>query len=379
MVQANCVVSRSPSLRWLLVSFVAFSSLALGRCGNPSGPTPPPPPPVNELVVACPAGLTIENVPQLPAPVTYLPPTVTGGVEPTTVTCTHPSGGNFNGGTTDVVCTARDSASPQRQAQCIFSVTVKQSFSVGATRFLAFGDSITAGEVEYNVSGASVLDVEVSKAYPTLLRSMLTARYPQQSITLHNAGSPGQPASCPVGSSFCGVNDISQQVVSSQAQVLLLMQGVVDLAGGGGAAIDPMIEGLKFMIRDAKRRGVTRVFLGTLLPEKRGSRSYAMDYIVPANDEIRDLASREGVDLVDLYAGMVGKEATLIGNDGLHPTPEGYEVMATLFFEAIKSKLETVVTTSAGSQRVLRVSATDGANVEIGPQLFGPPVRIRQR
>ena len=258
-------------------------------------------------------------------------------------------------------------------------MTVKQSFNVGATKFLAFGDSITDGEVEYNDGVTSLLVVEKDKAYPTVLRDLLIARYAQQSIIVTNAGFSGEPAGCPALSSFCGANRISDVLDQAQPQVLLLLQGVVDLAGGGLAATNQMIDGLKFMIRDAKRRGVSHVLLGTLLPEKAGSRAYAIDYIVPANDEIRHLAAQENVTLVDVYAGMVGKEATLIGKDGLHPTPEGYQALAAIFFDAIKAKLETVVTSPAGTSRLLRTSGSGGANVEVGPQFLRPSIRVRQR
>lgn len=366
------------SLRWIFVSLVASTALTLAGCKGPNNPTPPPPP-VQELFVTCPAPVTIENAPVTPLPVTYTAPTVVGGVAPVGVTCTNPSGSNFNAGATDVVCTAADNSSPQRRASCVFTVTVKQSFSTGATRFLAFGDSITAGEVEYNDGVTSLLAVEPDKAYPTVLRNLLTARYAQQSITVTNAGFPGEPAGCPIGTSFCGANRISDLLDQTQPQVLLLLQGVVDLAGGGLGATGQMIDGLKFTIRDAKRRGVQHVFLGTLLPEKPGIRDYALEYIVPANDEIRQLAAQENVTLVDVYAAMVGKEATLIGKDGLHPTPEGYQALAGIFFDAIKAKLETVVTSATGATRALRISGSDRANVEVGPQFLRPSVRVRQR
>lgn len=369
---------RTLPLRWLLLSVLTASSLTFAHCANPAGPTPPPP--VDDLRVVCPVGVTVDNAPQIPLPVSYNAPTTTGGVAPIVVSCTHPSGSNFVSGTTDVQCTASDSATPQRQSSCVFSVSVKQSFATRATKFLAFGDSITAGEITDSTSAFRILEVVPEKAYPTVLRGLLAQRYPQESIIVQNAGSSGQPAACPAGSSYCGVNDISEQVVRNQPQVLLLLQGVVDLGTGDEAVIGPMVDGLKYIVRDAKRRGVEHVFLGTLLPAKSGFRSGAvLDLIIPANHEIRALAAAEGVYLVDVYAGMVGQEATLIGVDGLHPTPEGYKKIAEIFFDAIKARLETVVTTAGGPRRMLRTSATDGANVEIGSQPSRPPVRIRQR
>lgn len=330
--------------------------------------------------MTCPAGITVQNAPSATVPVIYPAPTVTGGVAPVTSSCTHPSGGEFNVGTTDVVCTTRDSAPSPRQTSCVFSVTVTQSFAVSATKFMTVGDSITEGEVQYNVGTTRMRAIETDKAYPTILRGLLTSRYPKQETIVHNVGRQGQPVVCPVGSSFCGMNTITEALAANRPQVVLLLQGVVDLSGdAGAAAIDPMVSGLRYMIREARGRGASHVFLGTLLPQKEGSRDYAIDYIDPANVEIRDLAAREGVYLVDVHAAIRGQEATLIGVDGLHPTPEGYVVIANTFFEAIKSRLETTVTTPAGVSRMLRVSSADGPDVEIGPQFFRPPVRTRDR
>ncbi len=374
-----------PLHRWLYLSLLTAACLSLGQCGSPTAP--PPPDPVADLHVICPVGVVIDNPPQIPTPVVYNAPTTTGGLAPTAVTCDRASGSDFGLGTTDVRCTANDSATPQRQASCVFSVTIRQNVAVSATKFLAFGDSITAGEVTTDFAGFGsrrVLEVQIDKAYPTLLRGMFAERYPQQQVSVTNAGSPGQPVICQPGETFCGVNDINDQLVGSQPQALLLLQGVVDLANQKQPGLDPMINGLKYMIRTARQRGVSDIFLGTLLPERQSdpgviNRSFAIDLIVPANDEIRALAAAEGVILVDVYAGMVGQEATLIGPDGLHPTAAGYKKIADIFFAAIKARLETVVPTSGGSRRLLRTSAPNGANIEVRPELRGPAVGIRQR
>lgn len=352
---------------------VLLLAAQLGCGKSPSGPTPPVP----VLALSCPANVVASNVPSVPAPVTYAAPIPSGGVAPINVTCSVPSGGNFEAGATAVTCTALDSASPQARATCGFTVTVTQTFEVSATRFLAFGDSITEGEVEYNDGVSSFLAIEPDKAYPTVLGKLMAERYSQQDIRVLNAGFRGEPASCTAGSTFCGANRISRAIEDSRPNVLLLLQGVVDLsAGRGEAAIAPMVDALKYMIRDARRRGVEHVFVGTLLPQKQGQRDWAMEYIEPANYEIRHLVAAEGVHLVDVHAGMLGQEATLIGKDGLHPTPEGYEKLAGIFFDAIRERLETVVTTPEGPQRVLQVLPLS-PHVEVGPQSHRPSVRIR--
>ena len=365
----------TPLLRGLVVALAAGGAI-LGQagCSNPTRPSPPPPTPA--LTLACPSAVVVGAAPEVPAPVTYPAPIPSGGTAPVSVKCSVPSGGAFAAGDTDVVCTATDSATPPHQASCVFTVSVRQEFTVEASRFLAFGDSITAGAVEYNDSVASILEIERDKAYPTVLRDLLAQRYPRQDISVLNAGYQGEPAGCALGASFCGASRISRVIDESRPHALLLLQGVIDLSEGGLSSVSQMLDGLKFMVRDARRRGVTHIFISTLLPQKPGSRAWAMDAIVPANARIRDLAVSEGVYLVDAYAGMVGQEAIFIGKDGLHPTPEGYQALARIFFEAIRDRLETVVTTPGGVQRTLDVSAA-GPHVEVGPQFRRPPVRLR--
>ena len=97
-------------------------------------------------------------------------------------------------------------------------------------------------------------------------------------------------------------------------------------------------------VSDAKRRGVPHVFISTLMPLKDGRLGGAKELVIPANDEIRFLAGQEGAYLVDAYAAMIPQVTTLIGGDGLHPTAEGYRVLAQTFFDEIKRRLETPAT-----------------------------------
>src|SRR5258706_14620649 len=103
-----------------------------------------------------------------------------------------------------------------------------------------------------------------------------------------------------------------------------------------------MIDALRTMVRIAQGRGI-RVFLATLTPERAGGfRAFAFDVIPAANDQIRQLAAAEGTTLVDLYAGFGGSPDPYIGFDGLHPNAAGYQKIAQLYFDAIRSKLEVV-------------------------------------
>ena len=58
-------------------------------------------------------------------------------------------------------------------------------------------------------------------------------------------------------------------------------------------------------------------------------------------------AMETDVAFVDVFAAFHGDATTLIGPDGLHPTADGYRVMAGAFFDSIKAALEIPVTSIA--------------------------------
>ena len=93
--------------------------------------------------------------------------------------------------------------------------------------------------------------------------------------------------------------------------------------------------------RKARGRGIV-VFLATLTPQRPGGRAgtLAPTLVATTNDRIRDLAVSEGAILVDVYQAFGGSPDPWIDADGLHPTAEGYKVMANTFFTAIRSRFE---------------------------------------
>ena len=83
-------------------------------------------------------------------------------------------------------------------------------------------------------------------------------------------------------------------------------------------------------------------FLATVPPEVSGGyRAGGAPYVAAYNDRLRALAASEGVTLVDVNAGFGASLTGLIAEDGLHPTQAGYTKMADIFFQVLKSTLET--------------------------------------
>ena len=110
--------------------------------------------------------------------------------------------------------------------------------TLDATRFLAFEDSITAGEVTVPmplpIDAPPLLTMIVvpSASYPSQLMPQLQSRYATQAtqIGMVNEGRPAESA-------VSGVPRLSQILANGNHQVRLLLHGYNDLLGSGEGAI----------------------------------------------------------------------------------------------------------------------------------------------
>jgi lysophospholipase L1-like esterase len=236
-----------------------------------------------------------------------------------------------------------------------------------ATRFVAYGDSITEGFVQ-RCPGNEPDDREPADtdrtdkdpipiapsprfgffleqgraqpsptAYPARLQELLEARYPSQTITVVNEGMGGEDIES-------GVSNLPRVLTANTPEVLLLQEGINTLNQKHKEGIPLVVESLRRMIQEARSRGIS-VFAGTLLPERPGgcrAYDYSEDFddIIEANVQIRRMVGTQGAVLVDLYEAFNGQTGRLIGEDGLHPSAAGYQRIAETFFDAIKSTLE---------------------------------------
>jgi lysophospholipase L1-like esterase len=351
-VRYSSELSARPETRWLLA--IVFGAAVAAGCGSPTAPSNPPAGPT----LSCPASQTVTSLTGVDQPVTFPLPTAGGGTPPIAVTCAPVSGSLFSVGTSKVTCTGIDA---RRQiGMCTFDVTVQGPPKLSATRFVAFGDSITEGKI----ADGTLLP---NNGYVGDLSSLLAARYLTQTTTVAERGCGGETAgpfppddtnipSCTTAAG--GVARLLSVLASDNPQVVLLLEGVNDLTLGGASAIPPLITALRSMIDESRVRGA-RVFLATLLPARatgtpspRGQ--VAMPLIPAANDQIRQLAASQGEVLVDLYQGFNGNPDPYIDTDGLHPNALGYQKIAELFFDAIRTNLET---TSAQRMRTSRSAA----------------------
>ena len=207
------------------------------------------------------------------------------------------------------------------------------------TRLMAFGDSFTAGEV---LDALSVRVVSDAKSYPTQLRTLLQARYVAQTVFVQNDGVPGEGL---IGSGGARSADTRSRYVAALAQehpdAVLLLEGVNDLPSSE-ISTDQIAGVLSQMVQEAYAANVKTVYLATEPPQIAGLLRAAGAARVPElNDRIRTVAVQQHATLVDLYSAMIGDVNNLINSDdGLHPYPAGYVVIAQTFFAAIKSNFE---------------------------------------
>ena len=202
----------------------------------------------------------------------------------------------FNIGTTTVTCVATDAKSITNS--CTFTVTLNAPPKIALERFLAFGDSMTWGENGSSTATAfdlaerlrPAVQLPFADTYPGALQTEMRARYTVQTPQVSNAGKPGEAVTdSTTFPRFVGFTS------SGQYSAVLLMQGANDLADRDSRIFPTVISGLRRMISDAKSRGM-RVFLATIPPENpAGFRALAWSLVPGFNDQIRLLASSEGV------------------------------------------------------------------------------------
>lgn len=347
--------TRPLSLRALLWCAVSLAAASCGRSG-PTGPGTGPPAVVPPAIV-CPADI-VDDVAQAPLALTYTAPVVTGGSAPVSTTCSMASGSTFPSGTSDVMCTATDAQA--RSAACVFHVDVVVTSTLKGTRVMAFGDSITWGEDGTGEAATGYrIRIMSPQNYPAVLQGLLQARYPSQaaSIVIDNEGLQGESAAA-------GESRLVSAMAANPPDVLLLLEGTNDVNAGTPA--DEIVQHLRADAARAQKFGVKLLLVGTLPPEVDGRfRAANPDGIEPVNDLIRTLLPQYGATVVDLYAAIAPQAALLIGDDGLHPTAQGYQLIASQFLTAIEAGFEAPPAAAAAQRRSASIAARplDGAGV----------------
>lgn len=249
-----------------------------------------------------------------------------------TITCTPASGELFPVGTTDVNCTIKDALN--RSASCSFAVTVTAAARLRLTRFMAFGDSLTAGEQVVPGGDDTETRANPDQAYPAVLARLLSARYVNQTITVVNRGKSAEQAERALGRF---VDDFAQ----NSPEAVIILEGVNDIAAAetSGLGIDTAERGVSALAADARNRHA-KVFIVNLPPTKAGRRRVPISSIQAFNDRLRVVARGEGASLIDIFTPLSQDVDAMVGSDGLHLTAAGYQRLAETVFAAIRDDLE---------------------------------------
>jgi acyl-CoA thioesterase-1 len=238
---------------------------------------------------------------------------------------------------------------------------------VSVTRILAFGDSLTEGRIALTANFLAV----VPGSYPERLRAQLGARYTEQLFTVPNEGVGGEWAQD-------GAQRFPGVVRTHSPEVVILLEGANDMGALGRNGIAGATRALETMAKEARFRGA-RVILAGLPPLRPPSPISPL--VSEFNTRVRELARGEGAIYVDLFAAFAGNEAALIGPDGLHPTPAGYQRMADTFVETIRTNFELPSQTTRYSLEeshprmtgIARIALMDRNDLErpwLRPELF---------
>jgi lysophospholipase L1-like esterase len=367
----------------VLATWLAGCALLTAACSHPTLPSkttiiPPP-------TITCPVAPSVTASNGQSVAVNYDSPTVSDGTAPVSVICAPPSGSTFNVGSTGVTCTATDAV--RRAASCSFAVSVAlPSPRLGVVTILAFGDSITEGEVPMaNEFFGRPRIVEQDKAYPAQLATLLAQRYTSQGAIRIDAFTlePGNKTDCwtnpppPTTSGIVVINAgclgehaedattlsrLDNKLVTYRPDLVLLLEGVNDL--NGPTSIPAAVRGVQALIAEARNRGA-RVIVGTLLPEIAGDVNAGSSYlIVPFNSQLVPAAIGAGATVVDLYSDISTDVTDWISPfDGLHPTEAGYQEIAQVFFNSIKTAFELPPSSTPTTTRqlVLRTAIRRGS------------------
>jgi acyl-CoA thioesterase-1 len=210
----------------------------------------------------------------------------------------------------------RSSSAPPKANDVGRAVAVSEAHP----RVVVLGDSLTAG-----------LGLSLKDAYPTRLQERINDEGFQYTIV--NAGVSGD-------TSAGGLSRLDWALDGDVRVVIVALGGNDGLRGLPAAELS---RNLSTIIERAQARGITVVLAGMEAPP-----NYGFQYIAEFHRVYPALSKKYGVALVPFLLEGVGGVADLNQPDGIHPTAQGAEIVATNVWNVLKPVLE------ADSRRVGR-------------------------
>jgi acyl-CoA thioesterase-1 len=181
-------------------------------------------------------------------------------------------------------------------------------------KMVVLGDSLSAG-----------LGLQASAAFPERLQKALKDKGIEVEMT--NAGVSGDTSS--------GGRDRLDWSVPEGTDAVILELGANDALRG----IDPKLTQLALsdILTRLKARKIAVLLCGMLAPPNYGS-----DYSARFNAIYPDLATAFGVPLYPFFLDGVAADARLNQADGMHPTPEGVDVIVKNILPSVQALVGTI-------------------------------------
>jgi len=181
-------------------------------------------------------------------------------------------------------------------------------------KMVVLGDSLSAG-----------LGLSASAAFPERLQKTLKAKGIE--VDMINAGVSGDTSS--------GGRDRLDWSVPEGTQAVILELGANDALRG----IDPKLtfSALSDILTRLKARGVAVLLCGMVAPPNYGS-----DYSARFNAIYPELAKSFAVPLYPFFLDGVAADAKLNQADGMHPTPEGVDIIVKNILPSVEAFLGAI-------------------------------------
>jgi lysophospholipase L1-like esterase len=196
-----------------------------------------------------------------------------------------------------------------------------------------FGDSITAGINNGFSNGIGGGATEFSAPDMNLSQILKKSRRPSTVVNWGYGGTTSGPAK----TANDGTGRIQENLLSSKSEfsvtqkIVLIMYGTNDF--GQGLSSTDTFYFIRAMIVKAGPTGAGFTPVVATIPPRQG------EDVLPRNSAIMTAADNKGIPLVDIYLAITNAggssdaaQNTLL-DDGVHPSPEGYQVIAQSWFD----------------------------------------------
>jgi acyl-CoA thioesterase I len=179
-------------------------------------------------------------------------------------------------------------------------------------KIVALGDSLTAG-----------LGLLANQAYPALLQNRLDAE--GYAFEVVNAGVSGDTSA--------GGRRRLDWALEGDVKVLILALGAND--GLRGLSVAEMKSNLEAIIQSAKERNIVVILAGMEAPP-----NYGPEYTASFRRAFQDVAREQRVLFMPFLLANVAGDPALNQGDGIHPNPQGAEIIATAVWRVLRPVLD---------------------------------------